>query len=391
MVSKRINKLQVTFLVMMLFGYELISFFPGLLNMESSRPMSVAYRICVLLLALFVIFKNQLTLKKEHFIIYFFWFLYLIRLVYDTAITSKTIHSPLGDYWAFSVGILVSSMACTSNFSQQTILSVRKWVIIILAVVNVWGLYNNITQPQIYPDDVLIRTDANASLNTVSFGRTSAVLFFICFTIFLEKNKMLFKVLLGAGMTLALFNLFMAGSRGPLVQLIVVIIVFLLSARKNINKKYVLLFIGVAILFVTMFPEYLDVSKLLFERFKETGFSSNDSDRLRSEYFNSAWNQFADHPFFGDSIETLVGGTYPHNLVLESLMALGIVGGILVIIIIILAIINSISYIKIPYYNWIGAILLMDVIASFSSGSIANYLLFWPLLSLTINRVKNAE
>lgn len=73
-------------------------------------------------------------------------------------------------------------------------------------------------------------------------------------------------------------------------------------------------------------------------------------------------------------------------------MAMGFVGGIMSIIIIIISLINAVEYIKIPYYNWIGAMLLMDVIASFSAGSIVNFMLLWPLLSLTMNKEnKNAK
>ncbi|QQY33890.1 Lipid A core - O-antigen ligase and related enzymes [Chryseobacterium gleum] len=386
MYTERINKLQVTFLVLMLYGYELISFFPGLLNMESSRPVSVAYRVFVFFLGTWVILKNKPKLTNQHFLIYFFWGLYLIRLFYDTALTSKTIESPLGDYWAFSASILICTFACATYFSKDTIISVRKWVLIILYVVNIWGLYNNITHPQIVPDDVLVRADANAALNTVSFGKSAAVMFFISFTIFLDKNKLWHKIILAVGMGLSFFNLFMAGSRGPLLQLIIAVIVYLFYARHLIHKKYVFLLIAIVITLICFFPEYLNISDLIFERFKETGFSSNDSDRYRAELFQSAWNQFLDHPFLGDSVETIFGGTYPHNLVLESLMALGFLGGVMSIIIIIVALINALKFIRIPYYNWIGAILLMDIVASFSSGSIANYLLFWPLLSLTLSK-----
>jgi O-antigen ligase len=103
-------------------------------------------------------------------------------------------------------------------------------------------------------------------------------------------------------MGLSFFNLFMAGSRGPLLQLMIAM-PYIFSSRQLIQKKYVFLFIGVVIAVICIFPEYLNISDLIFERFKETGFSSNDSDRY-NEIFKSAWNQFLDNPFF-DSIETI--------------------------------------------------------------------------------------
>lgn len=381
---RKINKLQVTFLVSMLFGYELISFFPGLLEMESSRPVSVGYRIIVFLLGTLVILKNRLVLKPQHFLIYFFWLLYLLRLVYDTAFVPG-LQTPLVDYWAFSVIIILTSLACTTNFSQSTILSARKWVLIVLCIVNVWGLYNNITQPKLVPDDVLVRADANESFNTLSFGKAAATMFLVCFMIFMEKNKMIYKILLIVIMALSIFNIFIAGSRGPFIQLVLIIGLYLLSQRKAIHIKYIIWLAVIAIGVFTIFPEYLDSSRLLFERISETGFSSNDSDRIRGELFNSAWEQFLNHPFLGDSIETKMGGTYPHNIVLEALMTTGFVGGIIMIIITVGGLKNGIKYLKISDYNWIGAILILNIISSFSSGSISNDMLLWPLLTLTVN------
>lgn len=376
----------------MLYGYEVLSFFPSLLGLQESRPLTVAYRVIVFGLAFLVIYHNKVQIKRQFLLIYFFWFLYLIRLFYDTAITSRNIQSPLVEYWSFSIIILCSTVACATQYSKETILSARNWVFLFLIIVNIMGFYNNLMHPQIVPDDVLVRVDGNASLNSISFGRTSGVLFFICFTMLFEKTKIFTKIALILVMLFAVSNLFIAGSRGSLLQLIFVLIVFLYSYRKKIKLKYVIYFIGGILILINFFPQYFNVSELLIDRLKGSGFSSNQSDQLRAQFFNSAWNQFTNNPFFGDSIETIVGKTYPHNIILESLMAIGFVGGILIVIILLYATINSIKFLQNNSYNWIGAILLMDVISSFSSGSIVNYLLLWPLISLTMNNnLKNEE
>ncbi|SEV94359.1 O-Antigen ligase [Chryseobacterium wanjuense] len=381
------NSLQVFFLTLMLYGYELISFFPDLLGIES-RPVSIALRVVVLVSGIFVVLKNRMQLTKIHYLLFFFWFLYLLRLFYDTALTTKNILAPINDYWSFSVLIIVSMFACTTQFSEKTLLTVKNYILVILFIVNIWGLYNNITAPQIVPDDILIRADGNSSLNTVSFGKTSTILFFICFISLLKYKKNLLSIVFIIGMLLGLYNIFVAGSRGPLIQLIVIISLYTFVHIRQVRLKYVLLAFIVGIVLLNLFPSYFEASKLVFQRIGETGFTANENDQFRAMLLKSAWNQFLDHPFFGDAIETSMGNAYPHNIILESFMAMGIVGGLLSIVIFIVNIIIGTKVLKVFAYSFLGGILLMDTVGSISAGSIVNYLLIWPVLSLSINLSK---
>ncbi|ANF51543.1 hypothetical protein A0O34_13975 [Chryseobacterium glaciei] len=390
MEAERSNKLQVFFLTLMLYGYELISFFPDLLKIES-RPLSIVLRLVVVVTGILVIFKNQMRLTKVHVLLFFFWALYLLRLFYDAAITSKNIMSPIDDYWSFSLLIMISIFACATNFSKKTLLDVKNYVLIILFIVNIWGLYNNVTAPQIVPDDILVRADGNSALNTVSFGKTSSVLFFLCFISLLKNKKNLITGIYILGMILSLYNVFMAGSRGPLVQLLAALLLYLAVNLKQVKLKYVFLFFIAGIILLNLFPSYFDVSKLIFQRISETGFSSNENDQYRGSLLKSAWEQFLDNPFFGDSIETNFGNTYPHNIILESFMAMGIIGGILSIIIFMLNAIYSMKLMQVFAYSLFGAILIMDTVGSMSAGSIVNYLLIWPMLSLSINLAQNEK
>ncbi|KFF18045.1 O-antigen ligase family protein [Chryseobacterium sp. JM1] len=384
------NKLQVFFLTLMLYGYELISFLPDLLKIES-RPISIALRVVVMMAGLLVIFKNRMKFTRVHFLLFFFWFLYLLRLLYDTAITSKNIMSPINDYWSFSLLIIVSMLACATKFSEKTLLDVKNYVLILLFIVNIWGLYNNIVNPQIVPEDLLVRVDGNGSLNTVSFGKTSSVLFFLCFISLLKYKKNLLTIIYIIGMILGLYNVFMAGSRGPLVQLIAVLVFFTALNIRQVKLKYVIISLIIGITLLSFFPSYFEISKLVFQRLGETGYSANENDQYRATLLKSAWDQFLDNPFFGDSIETKIGNTYPHNIVFESFMAMGIVGGLLSIILYILNLIYGIKLLRVFAYSLFGAILIMDTVGSISAGSIVNFLLIWPVFSLAINLSKNEK
>ena len=380
------NSFQFIFLLLTLYGYELISFFPSFYGLTESRPVTVAFRIFLFLLTLIVILKNKIRIQKWHLLIFLFWFFYLLRLFHDTALSDRVINSPLIEYWSFSAIIILTILACTSYFSATTLLSVRKYVLIFLFIINVLGFYNVMTNPLDVPDGVLVRADANPSLNTIAFGRTAAVLIFICLVYLLQyKTKTWVKVFLLIAMLLGIFNIFTAGSRGPLLQLCITVLIYFFTNRNLIKMRSLIALCMIFIILAFLFPNYLDVTALLFDRLQETGFSSNNSDRIRASFFNSAWNQFLDNPLLGDSIETIVGGTYPHNLILESLMALGLFGGILMTVLFIKSFKTAIGYMKYPHLNWIGAILLMQSVSSLSTSSITTHLLFWPLFAMTIN------
>jgi hypothetical protein len=137
-----------------------------------------------------------------------------------------------------------------------------------------------------------------------------------------------------------LFLLTQLGGRGPLFNLILCLLIYYTLNLKNlkINYKVVLLFISV--IFIIVF--YLDtilqliIENVNIDRFNLVKASVEDGSVLyRIIVLNKGLETFYDHPFtglgIGSSGISLTGFDeveYPHNLVVESLMELGIIGGI---------------------------------------------------------------
>ncbi len=383
--SEKVNFFQSVFLVLFLFGFELISFLPDLLHQES-RGISIVYRAVFLMVTLIVIFRNRTYKIKDHYYIIFFWFLYLIRMFYDSTMHSQTlVINPL-DLWTFSILLCILPTIATSAFyNKETLLQAKKWTFIVLIIINVLGLLNN--SLFLKENEYLERADANTVLNTISFGKTSAVLIFMALlrinTSSFKKNIFNISVIV-----LALINLMIAGSRGPVSQLIIALLCYYIINRKKIKVSYILVLVMGFFLFVTFFPQYNIIYEVLFERFSNTGFDKNDSDIIRYMLLESGWNQFLEHPFFGDSLETTYMGTYPHNLIVEALMATGILGGILLIIIFIKAFVAAFKLQNNTCLDWLGAILIMQITSSFISGSIIFSVVLWPLVSIVFNYTK---
>ncbi|MCK7519045.1 MAG: hypothetical protein MZV64_15630 [Ignavibacteriales bacterium] len=133
---------------------------------------------------------------------------------------------------------------------------------------------------------------------------------------------------------------------------------------------------------------------LRFQRFVESG------DALRFQLYEEAIKEFLNHPIIGNQfvLENGIGaGIYPHNIFLESLMALGFIGGILILILLF----NSLkicyySIKELDNYSWIRLLFIQYFIFSMMSGGIYNSPLLWIFMALNFavdkfNKTDNLE
>jgi len=129
--------------------------------------------------------------------------------------------------------------------------------------------------------------------------------------------------------TSGLILLILGASRGPLLSTF--LIITFVSMRKfflNMYKatywlKSILLFLILGITF--LFSHYSLSSISIFSRTNET-ISNGRGLETRTKAWLSAWEQFKSNPIIGDKIIETAYNFYPHNLVLEILMATGIIG-----------------------------------------------------------------
>ena len=187
-----------------------------------------------------------------------------------------------------------------------------------------------------------------------------------------------------------------ANSRSPILALIVCIIFYTL-----VIKKFKLLFISIIVFILFIF--YIQELNVFFSSYG-TGFverlansfleyDNKDITSGRNEiYFNSI-NEFFENPFFGSSflIQSEPKGEYPHNLVIESFMALGIIGGVLFMSLIFITLKKAFKLIRInKKYTFISLLFVQYLIFSMFSRSIINLPLFWVTMIL-VNYIYNNE
>lgn len=138
-----------------------------------------------------------------------------------------------------------------------------------------------------------------------------------------------------------IFLLMQLGGRGPVYNLVICLIVFfflyLHKLKFNYKTVFGLVVVSLGLLFyLPTIINYL-LETVNVDRFNVLKASVEDESFLvRFHFLTEAWNAFLDKPFFGHGIGS--GGIilrgedireFPHNLFVESLMELGIFGGLL--------------------------------------------------------------
>tara|TARA_B100000945_G_C20360628_1_gene586938 strand:- start:812 stop:1234 length:423 start_codon:yes stop_codon:yes gene_type:complete len=107
----------------------------------------------------------------------------------------------------------------------------------------------------------------------------------------------------------------------------------------------------------------------------------------RNIFLSIGIEEFMQSPIIGNSFlitKTHFKGTYPHNLIIEAFMALGIIGGMIFTALNfnILRYVNKIIISK--KYEWIGLLFLQFFIFGMFSGNIFSSTLYWIFLGLVI-------
>lgn len=171
----------------------------------------------------------------------------------------------------------------------------------------------------------------------------------------LKEKKIIDWVAFGVGMLM----IFIAGSRGPLLCVLLFLFFYFLTVFKesNIGRKsiYVIAFIVIAILVWVSYSNILNVIANLLDEFNISSRSfrmlisgniSDDNNRL--PIWNAAINMIKDHPLGYGAMGTrhVIGNIiimgHPHNFILEIFIDYGVILGLLLLVCLICGICTNI-------------------------------------------------
>jgi O-antigen ligase len=382
--GNKIKYLQVILISFGILGFQLISSLPEVFGVDS-RIVSIPYRAFYLLICVLTIFHFRWKVKINKFFVpvLVFIFLYFLRSIYDSIAQYEIVKPVLVDFWLFAYLIGFFPMIPLYFKVNFITLERTKLVLFSLAIfVNILGFMNN--YGELNKESLGGRFLGNEILNQITYGQTGVVLVILCMSYFYTQ-KLIGKLSILPLIGLGLMNLALAGSRGPMIELSLAVVCFAIINFKKIGAinlvKALIFFIALGV----YFSDYLIFFTTVLDRLQETGFNQGSGSEERYFLFKDAWDQFWANPIFGYRAI----GVYPHNLILESFMAIGALGGLLMVYIIIIALRNCFALIKIESTNWIALIFLMHIIGAFISGAISNSFEFWSLLALSFSLYQN--
>jgi O-antigen ligase len=116
----------------------------------------------------------------------------------------------------------------------------------------------------------------------------------------------------------------LARSRGMILSTGLTLVVYVLALHGKRRIKALLLFVSVGLAIgLCADPRYLEN---VMQALSLIDMDADISTASRAVSFQGAWLQFLDHPLFGRYAVELQLNYYPHNIYLESLMSVGLIG-----------------------------------------------------------------
>lgn len=395
--------------VLLCFAYP-ISAISSLIVGLPSTIVNVGYRAFVLFIAFYVILISSLfykiSIKKAALPLVFFLIFYLLRIIWDTYVLQiTTFHSLIEIYSFYLGGIFFPVIAIIIAFKYISPKKIYFQIFYVLALTNILMLYYFLSQKgfALSPDMLMFRAEITGAdeevsvLNPISFGLYGGYLMLFClWSLLIIKNNF-------SGITIKLLyflffiglvNLILSTSRGPFLFTVIgiVFLMFVHFNKTKFNVKYWLKLLsicfGITVFFVLVF-QYLNKEGIdigVFDRVFSTVENMQSGEKEeRNYFFAEALTMFYNSPVLGDQVVLRSTGGFPHNVILEVLMATGVIGFILYFLILVSLILNFISFKSYSeYYSLIMGLFILSLGMSFTSGNLYQNIDNWNLIAVLL-------
>ena len=309
----------------------------------------MSFRIIYVLTSIFIIVgvlvkKESRIISSGGLFILLFWMLYSFRLVYDISYKNIIFDSPFYVYsFAFgncflpAIAFTLSGKYVDINQLKKSTVKFLIFVNVITSIIVIYTL-GGLSIESFSRRAMITNDESKLVLNGIIISYTGEVLCIVSFALIL-LNKEIKKVKLLLAFLLGLFNLIIGSSRGPMLSFLFcslfIIFVSLMRIRMTYANimKIISVVIGIVIFYFIFLITLFKTTKIsiilrLISLFESGGTTDMDERPL---FFKSAWNQFLSYPILGDQYLSRYSNYYPHNIYLEVLMSLGIIGAVVFI------------------------------------------------------------
>ncbi len=319
------SNVEFLFIFFLTFGYIFFYSFSRPLDI-SNELFSVPFRIVLLLMSCYIIYANFETIKKRKLTVIFtilFWIFYLIKANYsfnNDIYLQKILNNEQKIYIRIICLNLIPYIAVLSiNFSKKITVKLNNLIFnFLLILLGISCLYTIFVYTEFEKSSGIF---AGYYISTGHYGLS--LLIISVFYYFQSPQKLLKPIL---GILIGIFTIFSASARSPILAAFIIILMALLYINK---LKYWIALLSFVLLFIVSIYILKQSSVADFEfitRMYDAIFEGNGYGR--AYYLTKGWVIFKNNIPFGGRI-LFEDGLYPHNIFIEVLMSMGIVGIIL--------------------------------------------------------------
>lgn len=366
------------FISLSLYGYQLTTTIFWRLGEENSRIVTVPFRGLILLISMIIIFLS-LKKKREKKISLFFKIYIIYVIIYCIKILIDLQMYPLkaGNLYeiAFNYSLLIilpSIITLTCAIDNCNITQTYKYTKVIIYLSIVFGAFS-VRSLYSIKEGARISLGDNLILNAISLGHLGATGIIICLidnetvSVFrLKVSSLLQKLII---LPLSTIMILYSASRGPIVSLLFVILIYCLSSFKKAISAFLIVVLGiVCIQGVVDISKISEIAPVLYNRIL---FTMESGDDMRGYLIKKAIEEFWKHPF-GVGYFMIPYEYYSHNLFVDCLMTWGILGLIFLLIITTRACVNSLLYLRRYnniYFSFFALLFFQRLVGSMFSGS----------------------
>ena len=411
-----LGQLAILNLCLVTFSYPITASIPVLLGVDST-PINIGLRLIYLSLTCYLIlstafYKKPRGLAIGGWLLLLFWLMYSIRINYDIHVRGIVFGSfSLFKFYTLFYGSgVLTAIATLLTTRHVNLKKLEKYfyntivlsnIATVFMVLRLFKSFNPIViaarvQFSVELADGSVRENV---LNPIIIGYYGELLSLLSvYYLLFEKRTKIKRIFNFIGIFIGMYVLIIGGSKGPFVSyfLILIFLSFLKLYRSKKTSMFYLKLFSIPSLIIISFAQFIAPripwEKLtMFTRMKSwlTNDYSNSLDN-RDDKFDFAWQQFLENPFIGSRYLDQFN-SYPHNIFLEVFMALGVIGGLILV-----AIISNVLFrifldsIGNGNYIFFSILVLAQILFGMTSGSLFISYPLWILIALyvSINRNK---
>jgi O-antigen ligase len=310
------------------------------------------------------------------------WWLLIARMLQGTLFdplpgepgmpVSQYLLLSLGACFLPALGFLAAPNAATLELARRLIESLGTVAMLLLVYLAFGAL----------AEGRLFQRLSTEVLNPISVGHLGASVFIV--TLFgLAASRGMARLLRWAVIGLAVVVTVASLSRAPILSAVLLALVYAFTQRQRgrLGAGRVAVRLGLLVgagALCAMALVYIETQTplQLTSRFVEVG--ADASSRERELLFAGAWDQFMRDPLLGDAYIERRFRSYPHNIILESMMATGIVGLTLLLLVVLLACVAATRLVLGSHaVAWVGFLYFQNLIAQMFSGALLLDGRFW--------------